>query len=58
MQRIFEAWTPVPEYASPYLSGFLAGAMFRSTRGLRPAAISGALVMGVAAAWQGVKQVI
>lgn len=52
----FEAWTPVPQPVTPYLSGFVAGAMFRSTKGPRAMAIAGTLVMGVAAAWQGIKR--
>lgn len=53
-----EAWTPVPEPATPLLSGFLAGAIFRSTKGPKAMAIAGTLVMGVAAAWQGVKRAL
>lgn len=41
---------------TPMVSGFVAGAMFRSTKGPRAMAIAGTLVMGVAAAWQGVKR--
>jgi hypothetical protein len=54
----FEAWTPIPHEATPYVSGFVAGAMFRSTRGPRAMAIAGTLVMGVAAAWQGLKRTL
>lgn len=34
------------------LAGFLSGVMFKSTRGLKPMAISGGIVGGVALAWQ------
>ena len=51
-----DSWTPIPQSATPLLSGFIAGAMFRSTAGLRASAITGTLVMGAAAAWQGVKR--
>jgi len=54
--RGIEAWTPVPASAIPYMSGFLAGALFRSTKGPKSMAIAGTLVMGVAAAWQGIKR--
>jgi hypothetical protein len=50
-----EAWTPVPHSVTPLLSGFVAGAMFRSTKGPRAMAVAGTLVMSVAAAWQGIK---
>jgi mitochondrial import inner membrane translocase subunit TIM23 len=53
--RSMEAWTPVPSTMTPYASGFLAGALFRSTKGPKSMAIAGTLVMGVAAAWQGIK---
>jgi mitochondrial import inner membrane translocase subunit TIM23 len=53
--RSMEAWTPVPSTVTPYASGFLAGALFRSTKGPKSMAIAGTLVMGVAAAWQGIK---
>ena len=56
--RGIEAWTPVPATASPYVSGFLAGALFRSTKRPKSMAIAGTLVMGVAAAWQGIKRQI
>jgi hypothetical protein len=51
-----EAWAPVPAAVTPYMSGFLAGAIFRSTKGPKSMAIAGTLVMGVAAAWQGIKR--
>ena len=53
-----EAWTPIKEAASPLLSGFLAGALFRSTKGPKAMAITGTLVMLVAGTWQGAKRVI
>jgi hypothetical protein len=50
-----EAWTPVPSSVTPYASGFLSGALFRSTKGPKSMVIAGTLVMGVAAAWQRIK---
>lgn len=54
--RSLESWTPIPANAVPLVSGFIAGAMFRSTKGPRAMTIAGALVMGVAAAWQRIKR--
>ena len=56
MYRSLEAWTPIQQPVTPLLSGFLAGAIFRSTKGPKAMAIAGSLVMGVAAAWQGIKR--
>jgi hypothetical protein len=56
MIRSLESWTPVPANAIPLVSGFIAGAMFRSTKGPRAMTIAGTLVMGVAAAWQSIKR--
>ena len=53
-----DAWTPLPATYTPLASGFIAGALFRSTKGPRAMAIAGTLVMGVAAAWQGVKRTL
>ena len=57
-KRSLEAWTPIPHSVTPYMSGFLAGAMFRSTKGPRAMAIAGALVTGVVAVWQGIKRTL
>lgn len=56
MIRSLESWTPVPTDTIPLVSGFVAGALFRSTKGPRAMTIAGTLVMGVAAAWQGIKR--
>jgi mitochondrial import inner membrane translocase subunit TIM23 len=53
-----ESWTPVPKSVTPFLSGFVAGAMFRSTKGPKAMAIAGTLVMGAVAAWQGIKRTL
>ena len=54
--RTLDAWTPLEQPVTPLLSGFLAGAIFRSTKGPKAMVVAGSLVMGVAAAWQGVKR--
>jgi len=54
--RGLDAWAPIPQSATPLVSGFIAGAIFRSTAGVRAAAITGTIVMGVAGAWQIVKR--
>lgn len=51
-----EAWTSLEQPVTPLMSGFLAGAIFRSTKGPKAMVVAGSLVMGVAAAWQGVKR--
>jgi hypothetical protein len=40
------------------MSGFLAGALFRSTKGPKAMVVAGMLVMGVASGWQGVKRML
>ena len=55
MGRTLDAWTGLDGRVKPLMAGFMSGALFRSTKGIKAAGISGTLVMGVAAGWITVK---
>lgn len=46
------------DHANSIVAGALAGAFFKSTKGLKPMGYSSALVAGAAAAWCGIKELL